>query len=264
MESIANGQFVFGKCLVEQVKKLRDNKKNNSFLTDFFNLEMTHAPECTLSTNPCTKNNGKIPFASVGVVVDKDGNVLMTRRNKNLKSFPSAWVFPGGHVEKNENFFEGMLREVYEETGIQVMKNGSNFFYNSMECEVKPIFLYESIYPDCEHLKYQTFIVFYKVKLPVKNKDVEIKIQFSEVDAYAWINIKSIYEMCFETGIQREVNGFLVNEKSGRIEENKFTQNSFSSYNNNQKNVIKKNKKKYVPQGHVTTIKMLYFNYYKV
>ena len=60
MESIANGQFVFGKCLVEQVKKLRDNKKNNSFLTDFFNLEMTHAPECTLSTNPCTKNNGKI------------------------------------------------------------------------------------------------------------------------------------------------------------------------------------------------------------
>lgn len=263
MESFANGHLIFGRCLVGQVNNLRDSKNNNSFLTNFFDLEISHAPECKLDTNPCTKNNGKISFASVGVVVDKDGNVLMTRRNKNLKSFPSAWVFPGGHLEKNENFDEGMLREVYEETGIQVIKDGNNFLYHSMECEVKPIFLYESIYPDCKNLKYQTFIVFYQIKLPVNNKDVKIKIQLSEVDAYAWIDIKSIYEMCFETGIQREVNGFLVNEKNGWIEESQFTQNSFSSYYNNQENVVKGNKKEYVPHGHVTAIKMLYFNYYK-
>ena len=34
--------------------------------------------------------------------------------------FPSAWVFPGGHIEVDEGLDEGALREFFEETGVQV------------------------------------------------------------------------------------------------------------------------------------------------
>ena len=37
-----------------------------------------------------------------------------------MKFWPSAWVFPGGHIEVDENLDEGALREFYEETGIKV------------------------------------------------------------------------------------------------------------------------------------------------
>ena len=32
--------------------------------------------------------------------------------------FPSAWVFPGGHIEVDEGLDEGALREFFEETGV--------------------------------------------------------------------------------------------------------------------------------------------------
>lgn len=34
--------------------------------------------------------------------------------------WPSAWVFPGGHIEVDEGLDEGSLREFYEETGVEV------------------------------------------------------------------------------------------------------------------------------------------------
>lgn len=52
------------------------------------------------------------------VCQDSDGRYLLTRREKNMRSFPKAWVFPGGHIEVDEGIDEGVLREFYEETGI--------------------------------------------------------------------------------------------------------------------------------------------------
>ena len=37
--------------------------------------------------------------------------------------WPSAWVFPGGHIEVDEGLDEGSLREFQEEVGIKVETN---------------------------------------------------------------------------------------------------------------------------------------------
>lgn len=37
-----------------------------------------------------------------------------------MKFWPKAWVFPGGHIEVDEGLDEGALREVFEETGVDV------------------------------------------------------------------------------------------------------------------------------------------------
>jgi 8-oxo-dGTP diphosphatase len=50
-----------------------------------------------------------------GVTVDEDGNVLVIKRRDN-----GAWQAPGGILEADEQIEEGLRREVFEETGIEV------------------------------------------------------------------------------------------------------------------------------------------------
>ena len=48
-------------------------------------------------------------------VVTRDGDVLLTRRSESHE-----WVLPGGTVEKEEPPWEAAVREVREETGLEV------------------------------------------------------------------------------------------------------------------------------------------------
>ncbi|XP_075922959.1 m7GpppN-mRNA hydrolase NUDT17 isoform X2 [Petromyzon marinus] len=59
----------------------------------------------------------------VGVAVvlqSVDACVLLTRRAAQLSIFPNVWVPPGGHVDPGEQLLEAGLRELREETGLQM------------------------------------------------------------------------------------------------------------------------------------------------
>lgn len=49
-----------------------------------------------------------------GITEDKDGNILL------VKTYNSGWVFPGGQVEEGENLMDALVREIKEESGIDV------------------------------------------------------------------------------------------------------------------------------------------------
>lgn len=51
--------------------------------------------------------------AAMALICDHTGNVLMGIRNDN-----GTYTMPGGHLEKGEDPFEGMARELKEETGL--------------------------------------------------------------------------------------------------------------------------------------------------
>ena len=57
----------------------------------------------------------KLILNCAGVVIEKDGKVLFQRRSDNGK-----WGLIGGLVEMNETYEEAALREVREETGLEV------------------------------------------------------------------------------------------------------------------------------------------------
>ena len=50
---------------------------------------------------------------TVGVVIIRNNKVLMVHHKKH-----DTWLFPGGHIEKNETPDDAAVREVKEETGL--------------------------------------------------------------------------------------------------------------------------------------------------
>jgi len=65
--------------------------------------------------------------AGFGVILEKDGKILLGMRHPDPDKADSAfrssgeWCLPGGKMEWQETFEEGAVREVKEETGINIM-----------------------------------------------------------------------------------------------------------------------------------------------
>jgi 8-oxo-dGTP diphosphatase len=52
-----------------------------------------------------------------GLVEDEAGNILL------VKTRDGGWVYPGGQVEVGENLIDALVREIKEESGIDIMVN---------------------------------------------------------------------------------------------------------------------------------------------
>ena len=56
---------------------------------------------------------------AAGVLLDREGNVLITRRPEGA-DLAGWWEFPGGKIEIGESPLQGLIRELDEELGIVV------------------------------------------------------------------------------------------------------------------------------------------------
>lgn len=56
-------------------------------------------------------------FTNMCMVYDKNGNILV--QNRKNPNWPGI-TFPGGHVEPGESFCASVIREVKEETGLDI------------------------------------------------------------------------------------------------------------------------------------------------
>jgi 8-oxo-dGTP diphosphatase len=83
-----------------------------------------------------SKSKGKpghqIPTTRISVVVIDEGKILLVRHRKGNRQY---WVLPGGRLEYGETFQECGVRELKEETGLDVEIQGF-------------LFLSEAIAPD--------------------------------------------------------------------------------------------------------------------
>ena len=58
---------------------------------------------------------------SVSAIIVVGGKVLLLKRSPELTNFPGEWSFPGGKVEEeDESSFAAILREIEEETGLDI------------------------------------------------------------------------------------------------------------------------------------------------
>ena len=56
-------------------------------------------------------------FTNMCMIYDGQGNILV--QDRKASDWPGI-CFPGGHVEKGESFVESVIREVKEETGLDI------------------------------------------------------------------------------------------------------------------------------------------------
>ncbi|MEO7339207.1 MAG: NUDIX domain-containing protein [Caldimonas sp.] len=56
---------------------------------------------------------------AVGVLIDADGNFLLTSRPEG-KVYAGWWEFPGGKLEAGETVEQALRRELHEELGIEI------------------------------------------------------------------------------------------------------------------------------------------------
>ena len=101
-----------------------------------------HATECPvykmINKATLTQEN-KDKGVGIGVAVlltSSDNCVLVTRRSPHMRTFPGVWVPPGGHLEMGETFLNAGLRELKEETGIELSDTSHHL-----------LGLWESVYP---------------------------------------------------------------------------------------------------------------------
>ena len=71
------------------------------------------------------------PRVGIGVCVRKDGKVLMGKRKGGW--MPGTWAFPGGKLDMNEELETCAIREIKEETGIEIKNVRFATFTNDID-----------------------------------------------------------------------------------------------------------------------------------
>lgn len=61
---------------------------------------------------------GQINFVTVDSLVIQSGHILLVQRG--VSPYPDSWALPGGHLNINETFLDGAIRELKEETQIKI------------------------------------------------------------------------------------------------------------------------------------------------
>jgi len=62
----------------------------------------------------------EIGVSQKGILFRDDGKFLTIRRSKTAPSRPLHWDLPGGDLDLGEDTKDGILREIREETGLEV------------------------------------------------------------------------------------------------------------------------------------------------
>lgn len=64
--------------------------------------------------------DGEYHIVITGIIQNSRNQILITRRNKNKKVYPGLWECTGGSAKAEESSIEAVIREIYEEIGIEV------------------------------------------------------------------------------------------------------------------------------------------------
>lgn len=104
--------------------------------------------------------------------VPKDKIKILLVKNHNGK----CWTFPKGHVELNESEKQTALREIKEETGLDVT--------------IEPNFRQTSIYRPFGKIK--KYVVFFLARAT----ETAVSMQQSEIDYYLWVSIEDAMHLC--------------------------------------------------------------------
>lgn len=101
----------------------------------------------------------------------QDTKILLVKNNNGR-----YWSFPKGHIEDGENEHQTAIREIKEETGLDVT------IFNG----------FREVSEYCPFGKIRKRVVFFLARAFTDN----VKIQEEEIDSYIWVDLQQARKMC--------------------------------------------------------------------
>lgn len=138
---------------------------------------------------------GEVRCGVAALITDEADRVLLTRRSDN-----GRWCLPGGHVDAGENVAEACVREVLEETGLDVLPLKLIGVYSTPDALV--------IYPDGN--KAQFVSLCFEVR--VLGGELALSEETTEFGYYTMDQIRSMDVL--ETHLPRIEDGLTRKEKA--------------------------------------------------
>jgi len=155
----------------------------------------------------------------------------VSRRPSWMTIFPQAWVLPGGLVDPGETIEEACVRELVEESGIDIDLEKQNLKSNGeVNVHIEPYYLYESVTKNVTEIagvdeefppKSQHLVLFFLAKLGISHKDLQLKLNPEEIDAAAWVSSDELAGALVE-GSKHDLDGVVLH-REGSQEECKFS-----------------------------------------
>lgn len=165
--------------------------------------------------NTCIKQDGKEYWLSRscsvnGLVVARDyviypnsyiDRVLIVKRGKGCKDNVGKYCLPCGYLDYDESCYEAFLREVYEETGLDIIKYEDLILLknNIINDEIQPDFVFSTPVGNVQNVA-----LFYKIIFDISDnkKILETSLENNEpdeIDEAIWINTRDVdkYDFCY-------------------------------------------------------------------
>ena len=115
-----------------------------------------------------------------GIIKNDSGEILIVKRHPKSRTDPEMWELPGGKVEKGEHFADALVREIKEETNLDV--NVGDF------CE--------AVQNNYSHKR--------TVQLMMYLDDVEGSVEISEEHTeYMWASIEKIESLKLSSSLKK-------------------------------------------------------------
>ena len=130
----------------------------------------------TMKRNDWCLKDGEYHLTVIGVVARPDGTFLITKRVMTKAWAPGCWEVSGGAAQAGEESYEAVLREVKEETGLDVRNAEGGY-----------LFTYKRENPG-EGDNY--FVDVYRFVMDIDDKD--LKLQTEETDGYMFATLEQI------------------------------------------------------------------------
>ncbi len=124
-----------------------------------------------------------------GVIKNENDEILIVKRHPKSRTDPEMWELPGGKVEKGEHFTDALVREIMEETSLDV--NVGDF------CE--------AVQNDYSHKR--------TVQLVMYLDDVKGEVKISEEHTdWMWADLKKIETLEISTSLKK-----VLKKRNGNI-----------------------------------------------